>query len=292
MTRSPCQTWETLVIDYYRQPRFQPFSLEHPAGPTDRAGAMLVHGFTGTPADMRSLAQALFDEGVDCHVPMHPGMAGDLANLGAMTAGTWREHMLGQWAGHTERYRRTLLIGYSMGGAAAVQMAARTTPDLLILIAPFVRINDRRAVFLPVVKHVVREFRLLGRLDFDDADVRRWFQDALPGLDLDDPETRHVVQEETGVAAPVIDELRKFGAWGHREAANVTAPVVVIQGHQDIVAHPRYTRALVDRFARLRAYHEIPGDHLITLDSRPSWPTVRALVLEAARNTIGNPPHA
>ncbi|MBA2468350.1 MAG: alpha/beta fold hydrolase [Chloroflexia bacterium] len=274
--------WETLVIDYYQQSQFQPFALEHPGADEGRLGAMLMHGFTGSPAEMRPLAQLLSDQGVNCHVPSHPGMAGDIANLATTTARMWREHALEQWSEHTSRYDRTLLIGYSMGGAAAVQMAAHVAPDLLILISPFFRINDRRAFILPLARHMIREFRLLGSLDFDDPHVREWFMAALPDLDLDDPETRRVVREESGIASPVIDELRKFGALGRRDATNVTAPVVVIQGHHDSVVNPRHTRESLDRFQRLQAYHEIPADHLITLDVRPSWPAVRDLVLDEA----------
>lgn len=280
------------MIEYYQQPQFQPFALEHPDDPGNRAGVMLIHGFTGSPADMRPLADALFERGVDCHVPMHPGMAADIANMNSMTADIWRENMLERWAEHTQRYARTVLVGYSMGGAAAVQMAAQTAPGLLILIAPFVRISDRRAIFLPLVKHMIKEFRLLGNLDLDNADVRLWFRAALPDLDLDDPETRRTMRDDTGIASPVIDELRKFGAMGRRAAPLVSAPVVVVQGHQDIVVNPRHTRELLDRFPELRAYHEVPGDHLITLDSMPSWSIVRPLVLAEADAVIGSPTRA
>ncbi len=275
------------MIEYYQHPQFQPFALEQPENSDERPGVMLVHGFTGTPADMRPLAEALFQHGVNCHVPMHPGMEGDIANMNAMTAGIWRQSILERWAEHTGRYRRSVLVGYSMGGAAALQMAVQTQPELLILVAPFVRINDRRAIFLPLVKHMVKEFRLLGSLDFDDDGVRQWFRIALPGVDLDDPETRRMVRDESGIASPVIDELRKFGAMGRRDAPGVTAPVVVIQGHHDVVVNPRHTRELVDSFQNLQAYHEIPGDHLITLDTVPPWSTVRAIVLGEAESVIG-----
>ncbi|HYI25379.1 MAG TPA: hypothetical protein VD767_08225, partial [Thermomicrobiales bacterium] len=78
---------------------------------------------------------------------------------------------------------------------------------------------------------------------------------------------------------PVIDELRKFGALAHRDAASVTSPVVVIQGHRDTVVSPASTRKLIDRFPELRAYHEIPGDHLVPMSGSPMWPEVKSLVL-------------
>lgn len=274
------------MIEYYQQTQFEPFALEHPETGKNRCGAMLVHGFTGSPADMRPLARLLYDHGADARVIAHPGMASDIANLARATASTWREASLERWVEHTRRYNRTILVGYSMGGAAAIQMAAQSAPDLLLLIAPFARINDRRAIFLPVLKHRIKEFRLLSRVDFDNPDVREWFEAAFPGLDLDDPETRRMVREDTGIATPALDELRKFGAMGSLDASKVTAPVVIIQGRQDTVVNPRHSRRLADRFPNLQAYHEFPGEHLLTLDTVKSWPTVRSLVLTAASNLL------
>lgn len=246
----------------------------------------------GNPAEMRPLAETLFAAGLDCQAPAHPGMAGDIARIDSMTADIWRRSALERWAEHTGRYDRTVLVGYSMGGAAALQMAAQRAPDLVILLAPFIRINDRRAFLLPLAKHVIKEFKVLGSLDVENPDVRAWFAAAMPGLDIDDAEVRQSLRDDTGVASSVIDELRKFGALGWQAAANVTAPTVVIQGGQDDVAVPRHTRALLDRLPNLRSYHEIPGDHLITVDSLESWPTVRSLVLSETGSVIGMAPRA
>jgi alpha-beta hydrolase superfamily lysophospholipase len=167
-----------------------------------------------------------------------------------------------------------------MGGAAALQMAARSAPDLLILLAPFVRINDRRATLLPVAGRFVKEVKLLANMNFDDPIIRQWLRAALPDLEVDDPEIQRRLREETGVSASVINELRKFGNAGRRAAFAVGCPVVVIQGHQDSVVNPRDSRRLCDAFTNLQAYHEISGDHLLTLATVPWWPRVLALVLD------------
>jgi carboxylesterase len=266
------------VAGFFQQPQYQPYALEH-GDDAGRAGVVLVHGFLGTPAEMRPLAELLHERGANCHALAIPGMGPDIDRLSAMTNRQWRETILGDYEPIWRRYRRTILVGYSMGGAAVIQMAARYAPDLVILLAPFSRINDRRAHFLPVARHVMKDVQLLAHLDFEDPWVREWFRVVMPDVDLDDPQMLRLIRDETGIAAPVIDELRKFGAMARRDAAAVKAPVVVVQGHQDTVVSPASTRALIDRFPNLRAYHEIPGDHLLPMSGSATWPEVKSLVL-------------
>ena len=271
------------MLEYFQRPQFAPFSLEHPEPNPDRLGVMLVHGFTGSPLDMRPLADELFRLGADCHAVGLPGHGTDIANLPTMTESTWRNAVLRAWTAHVQRYPRSLLIGYSMGGAAALQMAAQSPPRLLILLAPFVRINDRRAPLLPLAGRLIREVKLLANLDFEDPTIRQWIKAALPDLEVDNPEIQYRLRNETGISGAVINELRKFGNAGRRAAPSVRCPVVVIQGHQDFVVNPRDSRRLSDAFANLQAYHEIPADHLLTLATVPWWTRVRDLVLDEVR---------
>ncbi len=271
------------MLEYYQRPQFAPFALEHERHDPDRLGIMLVHGFTGSPADMRPLAETLFELGADCHAINVPGHGVDIANLQSMTASIWHDAVMAAWAEHSQRYRRSILIGYSMGGAAAIQMAASHAPELLILLAPFVRINDRRAVLLPVAGRLIKEVKLLADLDFENPVIRQWIKAALPDLEVDDPVIQRRLREETGIAGTVINELRKFGAAANRAAPRVTCPVVLLQGHQDFVVNPRDTRRLSDRFTNLQAYHEFPADHLLTLSTVPWWDRVRNLVIDETR---------
>ena len=129
----------------------------------------------------------------------------------------------------------------------------------------------------------MREVKLLASLDFDDPINRQWLKAALPDLEIDDPGIQRQLREETGIPGMVINELRKFGRAGRRVAPSVSCPVVIIQGHRDFVVSPRDSRRLSDAFTDLQAYHEIPGDHLLTLTTVPWWPRVRELVLDESR---------
>jgi pimeloyl-ACP methyl ester carboxylesterase len=88
-------------------------------------GALVLHGFGGTPATVRPLAKAFVEAGWSVESPRLPGHGTSLADL--LTTG-WE-----QWAAETERAYRTLaehttsivVAGTSMGAALVLDLAIR-----------------------------------------------------------------------------------------------------------------------------------------------------------------------
>lgn len=267
--------------DWYQQERFRPFSILHEGDGDHRTGALLVHGFTGTPDEMRPLAHVLAGLGIDAHAMLQRGMGAEIGQLDEMTARIWKETGTARWREHVERYERTILIGFSMGGAVALLQAAVHPPDLMILLAPHLRMADRRAIALPLVKRFKKELLPFGKTDFSDPEIRTWFEQTMPGLDISDESVQASLRTGSRMSTAMLDELRKIGAEGERVAATLRVPTLIIQGHQDTVALPRHTRRLVGKTQGLVAYHEIAGDHMLPFDSFPTWPTVRDLVSRA-----------
>lgn len=267
--------------DWYQQERFRPFSILHEHDGDHRTGAMLVHGFTGTPDEMRPLARVLAGMGIDAQVMLLRGMGPEIARLGEMTAGTWKEAAVARWRDHVERYERTILIGFSMGGAIALLQASAHPPDLLVLLAPHVRMADRRAIALPLVKHIRKEILPFERTDFSDPGTRKWLEQTLPGLDIGDPAVQTSLRTESRMSTAMLDELRKISAASERAAPALAVPTLIVQGHQDTIALPVHTRRLVGKMRNLVAYHEIEGDHMLPFDTFPTWPAVRDLVSQA-----------
>ena len=144
---------------FYTDPEHEPFLFE--AG---SSRALLIHGFLGSPRELRPLAQELADAGVTARGVLLPGFGADIARLKTVRAKEWLAAARAAWEETREGASRTTLIGFSMGGAVALRLAAEAglAPDQLILLAPHWKFADRRAVVLPVAKYVIREFKPFG----------------------------------------------------------------------------------------------------------------------------------
>ena len=247
--------------------------------------ALLIHGFLGSPKEMRPLAQALAAAGVTARGVCLPGFAHDIARLQTVRATDWLAAARAAWQETREGAERATLVGFSMGGAVALRLAAETgiAPDQLILLAPHWRFADRRAVILPVAKYLIRQFKPFGRIDFDNPDLRRIFAEWAPGADLGDPDVRRQLRDAATIPTSALDELRRLGVSAASLAPLIQAPTTILQGLHDVTTLPAYSRQLASLMgADLR---EFPGDHLIVDPERPSWATVRDTVVGLATGT-------
>jgi carboxylesterase len=265
---------------FYTDPGHEPFHFE--VGPSR---ALLIHGFLGSPRELRPLAQELANAGVTARGVLLPGFGADIARLKTVRAKEWLAAARAAWEEMREGASRTTLIGFSMGGAVALQLAAEAglAPDQLVLLAPHWKFADRRAVVLPVAKHLIREFKPFGSIDFDSPDMRRMLAELAPGADLDDPVVRHQLRNSATIPTRALDELRRVGVGAAAQARRVSAQATIVQGLQDATTLPAYSRELAARMgAELR---EIPGDHLIVDPARPSWSAVRDTLISLATGT-------
>lgn len=264
----------------YRDPEHLPFLFE--AGP---ARALLIHGFTGTPRDMRPLAQELAAAGVTARGILLPGFAQPTAALRHVRATDWLNAARAAWFETRAGASHATLIGFSMGGAIALALAAESglEPDQLILAAPHWRFADRRAMFLPLGKYFVRTFRPFGRPNFADPNSRRALAELVPGANLDDPTIRRELDDAFSIPTHALDELRRINKFAAAAARRLAFPSLILQGLQDPTTLPSHSRTLAARIGA--ELLEFPGDHIIVAPNRSSWPTVKAAILKRALPT-------
>lgn len=102
--------------------------------------ALLVHGFPGTPLEMRASALALHEQGWTVSAPLLPGFGKEIETLPEKKWSDWLQALQAEWHILRQSHSPLVLVGNSMGGALSQSLAAQYPPDLLILFAPFWKI--------------------------------------------------------------------------------------------------------------------------------------------------------
>lgn len=226
-----------------------PFLLE--GGPV---GALLIHGFTGSPPEMRLVGDYLHRQGLTVSAPLLPGHGTSAEDLN-------RYHWT-DWAAHAEQALAELqaccttvfVAGLSMGSLISLYLAAHH-PELAgaVLYSPAVAVADRRIYLTPVLKYLIPTLR---KSDNNDSD-------------LTDPQAHlHLWNYE---ANPVYGghEVLKLVLHVRKLLPRVACPLLIIHSTLDRAIHPRSARMTYARVAspdkELVTLHH--SGHCITVDS-------------------------
>jgi len=196
--------------------RGAPFDL--PGGPD---AALLLHGLTGSPFEVRHVAERLNRAGLRCVGPVMPGHGGRpeaLAPLG------WRDWVEGarRELVRLDGARRVFLVGCSMGALVACALAEALPGRVagLALLAPALRLSGPARVAAALARAVPFGRRLPPVPKVGGSDVR-------------DAGARH--DNPTMVAVPLsaVGELRLLAREVDELLPAVRAPALVVAGGRD-----------------------------------------------------------
>jgi esterase/lipase len=247
--------------------------------------ALLLHGFGGTPAEMRPLGRALHEAGWTVKAPLLPGFGREIDTLGDRRFEDWLSAARQALDNLCQDHDPVLLVGYSMGASLATLAASEGTVRGLVLISPFWQLGSRLQRLIgrglwPFLPPLIRPFR---SLDLEDPKARDAIRQWIPEIDLDDATSRERVRL-LSIPVSLVAEVIKIGQQAYQRANLIRdMPILVIQGAGDELVRLADTRQLVNRLRQQPYYLEVPGDHQITLPARPGWAAVwRAVTAFAA----------
>lgn len=201
-------------------------------------GVLLLHGFAGTPPEMRPLAEEMVGRGFTVYAPLLAGHGTSPEELELTDYQDWvrsADQALDQLR---ERCRWVGVAGQSMGATIALHLAA-SRPEIRALVtqAGFIRLRDWRVRLLPVVKHVVR------------------WETPSGDVDLYNPEAVHELYSYGRRPTRAIAELARLGSMVGTELAAVFRPILVLQGGRDSVVDPSNADRIIGGVSsEIRAY--------------------------------------
>jgi carboxylesterase len=200
-----------------QQPHLDPIPFFLYGGPV---GVLLIHGFTGSPPEMRRVGDYLHQRGLTVAGPLLPGHGTTVEDLNQTRWTEWTRHVEGAMAELQGRCETVFVGGLSMGAVLTLYLAARH-PDLpgVVAYAPATLVSDWRMSLVPVLKYVMRQAPKGGGYMHDAAAKSHvWSYDDWP------------------LAA--AHELQKLTREVKRLLPQVTPPLLVICSSGDETVHP------------------------------------------------------
>lgn len=193
-------------------------------------GALLIHGFAGTPPELRRLGELLAANGFRCHAPLLPGHGTSPEALERTRWQDWAECVSSAFDDLASECTDVVVAGQSMGGALALHLAAH---DLRVravasLAAP-IWLSGPLPPLLPVITRIVRWHR------------------AGDDVDLWNPEAVDELHSYGMRPTRSINELRRLCGVVRNELAQIRAPVFVLHGERDRSIDPRCAREIARR---------------------------------------------
>ncbi len=251
------------------------------AGVVHGVGIVLVHGFTGTPFEVRYLGEQLAREGFTVRAPLLPGHGTTIDELDRTTWRDWADAVEAAADDLRGRCAQVAVVGQSLGGLLALHLGSRRADLTAVgsLAAPLWLPWLSARVAASTQRGLLRRVRVLPKLGGSDVRDRRVraenpCYDAFP--------TRALGQLLAFMR--IVDDTLPL----------VTPPVIVLHGAQDHTAPVACASRIAAR-ARARRLRILPRSyHLIAVDVERDIVAaeVASFVRRAAREraTAGSPP--
>jgi carboxylesterase len=223
-------------------PGAEPFT--HAGGST---GALLCHGFTGSPQSLRPWAEYLAEAGLSVWLPRLPGHGTTWQDMARTRWEDWYaevDRAFDELRAHSDEI---FVMGLSMGACLALRLAELRGPSVsgLVLVNPSLTGDTPLLMLTPVLKLVVPSLKGIA------SDIKAEEASEL-GYDR--------------VPVKAADSLRKLWRITQSQLADVTQPVLVYHSTEDHVVGPASLRLLRGAVPHLEVRECQDSYHVATLD--------------------------
>jgi carboxylesterase len=239
-------------------PAFRPSSEPWSSPGTGTRGnraIFLVHGFTGSPYSLRPLGELLARRGFGVEIPRLPGHGTTWREMLPTRYDDWRASVHATAQRLKERYEHVVLVGLSMGGTLALDVASGTDARVSGVVTINAQILDRDGFAVKLGPYIEKVLPIVPA--------------ALAGLTTNDIAKPGMVEEAyplvpTAAGNSLLRALPRIRS----QLANVPCPVLVIYSRNDHSVPPANSKALLEliKAPRLEELVLERSYHVATLD--------------------------
>lgn len=213
-----------------------------------KTGILLVHGFTGTPSELRPMGDYFKERGYTVHAPL---LAGHGTNPEDMATTRWPDW----WKNVREAYdrlrqagmERIFVIGHSMGGCLSLYLTTEEKVDGVISLCAPIWTRDRRT-------------RIAGLLHYISPYKKR--------TTTKPPEIEAYLVKYDRTPLRCVASLHRLIRRLRGRLKNVRVPALIVQSCQDETVIPKSAQYIYKHIAseqKQLSWYEKSG-HIITVD--------------------------
>ncbi len=212
------------------------------------ASALLIHGLTGSPYEMRYLGERIAQSGFRARGVCLAGHGGSPEALARTSFEDWyksAEQGFDELRSHGDP---VVAVGLSMGAVLAARLACERSDEVagVAMLASAFYLNRSAEFALAIARYFgpfARRFHLAGN-----------------GPDIADPETRRVYPRVTLMPVAAALELTQLSAHVREKLDNIRGPAIIVHSRQDHVCPYRRNVSLLMRQLA------VPDKRLVTLE--------------------------
>jgi len=226
-------------------PGAEPF--RHDGGPI---GALLCHGFTGTPQSLLPWAEHLAADGLTVRLPRLPGHGTSVAEANLTTWPDWYAEVERNLVELSAQCEQVFVMGLSMGGTLAIRLAEEHGTEIsgLVLVNPSLLTKRPDRFLLPVLRFVVPTWAGIA------SDIKK-------------PGAAELAYDRIPMKAAY--SLSQLWVTTRADLAKVTQPILVFRSTDDHVVEPDSTALLKATVSSSDVREVVLDDsyHVATLDN-------------------------
>lgn len=214
----------------------------------ERIGMLMLHGFMGSPASSRPMANYLAGQGITVHCPLLPGHGHLPYKIHGVSRHQWiteAEEGLAYLRRHCDQI---FITGHSMGCILGAHLALQNLDICgLIMLAPLYDLPDWRIKIVAIGRYFIKWFYPLKSKHADRQIFVGRVLDYDPTIDVDHPKLQDWLIEASRLPLDGLDEMRKMAALGRKMWSRLRLPVIIFQGGNDPAVNAGNTEKLFQK---------------------------------------------
>ncbi len=225
------------------------------AGPMEHKGSetgiLMLHGFTGTPAQYVEFFRYFKEQGYTVRVPLLDGHGTNARQLNQCVWKGWYNTVKTNLFEMRAHCKRIFIIGQSMGGTLALHLAAHYLVEGIVLLAPAMVFKSRLTSLTPFVSPLKGSWK------------------KKDGPDIQNLKGRNEEISYDVIPLRALNELRKMIKHVWDDLQDVHIPVLIAHSKHDNTIDFKGSRQVYDKISsRNKRFLELKNSfHILTLDN-------------------------